>query len=90
LNDSFAGKSTLVLKLFLLSARNISPQALLRAWEICCDFDEFTFVCCFFSLTAFNILSLFSMLVLMTICHGVVLFWSSLFGVWRLPVPEWP
>jgi hypothetical protein len=37
---------------------------------------------CFFSLTAFNILSLFSVLVvLMIICCGEVLFWSSLFGV---------
>jgi hypothetical protein len=37
---------------------------------------------CFFSLTAFNILSLFSVfVVLMIICHGLVLFWSSLFDV---------
>jgi hypothetical protein len=36
----------------------------------------------FFSLAAFNILSLFSVLVvLMVICHVIVLFWSSLFGV---------
>jgi hypothetical protein len=36
----------------------------------------------FFSLIAFNILSLFSVLiVLMIICHGLVLFWPSLFGV---------
>jgi hypothetical protein len=35
----------------------------------------------FFSLSAFNILSLFSVLVvLMVICHGEVLFWSSLFS----------
>jgi hypothetical protein len=34
------------------------------------------YVICVFSLTAFNILSLFSVLVvLMIICHGVVLFW---------------
>jgi hypothetical protein len=40
------------------------------------------YVICFFSLTAFNILSLVSVLVvLMIICCGVVLFWSSLFGV---------
>jgi hypothetical protein len=40
------------------------------------------YVICFLSLTAFNILSLFSVLVvLMIICHGDVLFWSSLFGV---------
>jgi hypothetical protein len=37
---------------------------------------------CFFSLTAFNILSLVSVLiVLMIICRGLVLFWSGLFGV---------
>jgi hypothetical protein len=36
----------------------------------------------FFSLTTFNILSLLSVLiVLMIICCGEVLFWSSLFGV---------
>jgi hypothetical protein len=36
----------------------------------------------FFSLKAFNIFSLISMLVvLMIICHGVVLFLLSLFGV---------
>jgi hypothetical protein len=40
------------------------------------------YVICFFSLTAFNILSLVSILiVLMIIFHGDVLFWSSLFGV---------
>jgi hypothetical protein len=40
------------------------------------------YVTCFFSLTAFNILSLVSVLVvLMIICCGIVLFWSSLFGV---------
>jgi hypothetical protein len=39
-------------------------------------------VICFFSLIAFNILSLLSVLiVLMIICHGIVLFWDSLFGV---------
>jgi hypothetical protein len=45
----------------------------------------YVIVCfCFFflSLTAFNIISLFSVLVvLMTVCHGVVRFWSNLFGV---------
>jgi hypothetical protein len=36
----------------------------------------------FSSLTAFSSLSLFSVfVVLMRICRGVVLFWSSLFGV---------
>jgi hypothetical protein len=39
-------------------------------------------VICFFSLTAFNIFSLVSVLVvLMIMCHRVVLFWSGLFGV---------
>jgi hypothetical protein len=43
----------------------------------------------FFSLTTFNILSLFSVLVvLMIICHEQVVFWSSLFVSWRLPLPE--
>jgi hypothetical protein len=40
------------------------------------------YIICFFSLTAFNILSLLSVLVvLMITCHGVVLLWSSVFGV---------
>jgi hypothetical protein len=40
------------------------------------------YVICFFSLTAFSILSLVSeLVVLMMICHGVVLFLSGLFGV---------
>jgi hypothetical protein len=40
------------------------------------------YIICFFSLTVFNILSLFSVLVvLMIIYHEVVLFWLSLFGV---------
>jgi hypothetical protein len=40
------------------------------------------YVICFFSLAAFNILSLFSVLiVLMIMCHRVVLFWSNLLGV---------
>jgi hypothetical protein len=40
------------------------------------------YIICFFSLTASNILSLFSVLVaLMIICYGEVLFWSSLSGV---------
>jgi hypothetical protein len=44
----------------------------------------------FFSLTDFNILSLFSMLVvLVIICHGKVLFWSCLFGVMELHVRKW-
>jgi hypothetical protein len=49
---------------------------------MCCDFDGFTFVCYLFSPPSiFNILSLLPVLVvLMIICHGIVLFWSSLFG----------
>jgi hypothetical protein len=39
------------------------------------------YVICFFSLKAFNILSLVSVLVVMIICCGVVLFRSGLFGV---------
>jgi hypothetical protein len=40
------------------------------------------YVICFFSPTAFNTLSRVSALVvLMILCHGVVLFWSGLFGV---------
>jgi hypothetical protein len=40
------------------------------------------YVICFFSLTAFNILSRVSVCdVLMIICCGLVLFWSGLFGV---------
>jgi hypothetical protein len=35
----------------------------------------------FFSLTAFSILSLLSVLVVLMICHGKDLLWSSLFGV---------
>jgi hypothetical protein len=36
----------------------------------------------FFSLATFDILSLFSVLILLMIkCHGEVLFWSSLLGV---------
>jgi hypothetical protein len=42
------------------------------------------YVTCFFSLTTFNVLSLVSVLVLMIICCGVVLFWSGLFSVLEL------
>jgi hypothetical protein len=38
------------------------------------------YVICFFCLTAFNILSLFSVLVVL-ICHWVFLLWSSLLSV---------
>jgi hypothetical protein len=83
LNDSFAGQSILGLKLFSFSAWNTSLYALL-AFKVSAVIlmDLPLYVICFFSLTVFNILSLFSVLfVLMIICHGVVLFWSSLFGV---------
>jgi hypothetical protein len=40
------------------------------------------YVICFFSLTAFNILSLIpGLVVLIIMCHGEDLFWSILFGV---------
>jgi hypothetical protein len=40
------------------------------------------YIICFFSLTVFNIHSLFSVLVVfMMMCHREVLFWSSLFGI---------
>jgi hypothetical protein len=40
------------------------------------------YVICFFCLTAFNILSLFSVLVVLMIkYHGEILLWSGLFGV---------
>jgi hypothetical protein len=49
-----------------------------------------SYVICFFSLTPFNILSLFPVLaVLKIICHGVVLFGQVCLVSWRLPVPEW-
>jgi hypothetical protein len=74
-------------KLFSLSAQETSLHAFLAfkvsVEEICCDFDGFTFVYYFFfSLIAFDILSLFSVfVVLMIIYCGVLLFWLSLFGV---------
>jgi hypothetical protein len=63
-----------------------SPQALL-SFNVSVEKSAVIFIylllciVCFFSLTAFSVLCLVSVLVLMTICHGVVLFLSSLFGV---------
>jgi hypothetical protein len=80
LNDSFAGYSILGLKLFSFSARMISPHALL-AFNVSVEKSAVIlmvlplYVTCFFSFTAFYILSLASeLVVLMMICHGVVLF----------------
>jgi hypothetical protein len=80
LNDSFAGLSILELKLFSFSARKISPQALL-AFNVSVEKSAVIlmglplYVTCFFSHTAFNILSLVSeFVVLMMICHMLVLF----------------
>jgi hypothetical protein len=86
LNDSFGELSILELKLFSFSAQKTSLYALLAfkvSVEKSADFDWFKFVCyLFFSLTAFNILSLFSVLFeSMIICHVLVLFWSSLLCV---------
>jgi hypothetical protein len=68
------------LKLFSFSARKISPHALL-AFNVSVEKSAVILmglplnVTCFFSLTAFNILSLVSeLVVLMMICRGVVLF----------------
>jgi hypothetical protein len=86
LNDSFAGWSILGLKLFSFSAWKTSLYALL-AFKVSIEKSAVIlmglslYVICFFSLTGFNILSLVSVLILMIICHGVVLFWSCLFGV---------
>jgi hypothetical protein len=68
------------LKLFSLSAQNTSLCAIL-AFKVFIQKSAVIlmrlplYVICFFSLTAFSILSLFSgLVVLMTIYHGVVLF----------------
>jgi hypothetical protein len=75
------------LKLFSFSAWKISPHALL-AFTISVEKSAVIlmglplYVICFFSFTAFNILSLVSVfVVLMMICHEIALFWSDLFGV---------
>jgi hypothetical protein len=48
------------------------------------------YVVCLFSLTAFNILSLFSVfVVLMIIYHVVVLFGQISLVSWQLPVAKW-
>jgi hypothetical protein len=67
-----------VLKLFSLRAQKTSPQALtfkVSVQKTAVILIGLPLCVVFLSLTAFNILSLFSVLfVLMTICHGVVLF----------------
>jgi hypothetical protein len=75
------------LKLFLFSARKTSPRGLL-AFNISVEKSAVIlmglplFVICFFYLTAFSILSLVSVVVvLMIICRRVVLICSGLFGV---------
>jgi hypothetical protein len=80
LNNSFAGKSILGLKVFSFSAWKISPHALL-AFNVSVEKSAVILmglhlcVTYFFSLTAFNILSLVSeVVVLMMMCHGEVLF----------------
>jgi hypothetical protein len=71
--------------LFSFSAQNISLHAL-TAFKVSFEISAVILMGLpyvlfgFFSLTAFNILSLFSVLVVL-ICCGEVLFWSSLFGV---------
>jgi hypothetical protein len=85
LNDSFAGQSTLELKLFSFSDWNNSFHALL-AFKLSVERSAVILMGYlyrfFFPLTAFSILSLFSVLVvLMIVCSREVLFWSSLFGV---------
>jgi hypothetical protein len=86
LNDSFAEQSILGLKLFSFIPQYTLLHALLafmvsvEKWVIILMGYLIHYL--FFSLTAFNILSLISVLiVLMIICHGEVVFWSSLFGV---------
>jgi hypothetical protein len=75
------------LKLFSFTALKTSHDAVL-AFKVSVEKSAVILmglplhVICFFSLTAFSILSLFSVLVvLMIICYGVVLFWSHVFGV---------
>jgi hypothetical protein len=48
------------------------------------------YVICFFSLIAFSILSLVSVLILlMIICNGLVYFGQAFLVFRRLPVPKW-
>jgi hypothetical protein len=95
LNDSFAGKSILWLKLFSFTVQKTSLHALL---SLKVSVEKSTviliglplYVIYSFSLIAFNILSLSSVLVfLMLSCHGVVLFGPVCLVFLRLPVPEW-
>jgi hypothetical protein len=79
------------LKIFSFSAQKTSPQAVL-AFNVSVEKSAVTLmglplhVICFFSLTAFHILSQLSVLVLlMIICCRVVLFWSDLFGALEDP-----
>jgi hypothetical protein len=86
LNDSFARWSILGLKLFSFNAWKTSLHSILafndsveKSSVILMDLP--LYVIGFFSLTAFDILSLVSVLfVLMITCCGVVLFSSGLFS----------
>jgi hypothetical protein len=74
------------MKLFSFSAQNTSLHALL-AFKVSVEKSAMilmglSFYVFFFSLTAFNIISLLFVLgFLMIICHRELLFWPSLFGV---------
>jgi hypothetical protein len=86
LDDNFAGQGILGLKLFSFSAWYTSLHALFVLKFLLRNLLLFWWVYPYtlfvFSLTAFNSLSLFSVLVvLMIICCGEALFWLSLFGV---------
>jgi hypothetical protein len=84
-NGSFAEYNILGLKLFSFSAWipcSIPVLLLGFCWEICSDFDGFTCICYLFFLS-YSLQYSFSvpgLVVLTIICHGAVLFWSSLFG----------
>jgi hypothetical protein len=69
LNDSFAGQNILGLKLFSFSAQNTLLHALFAFTVSVEKYDAILmglllYIVCFFSLTASNILSLFSVLLL--------------------------
>jgi hypothetical protein len=94
LNDSFAGYNILGLKFFLFSAWNTSlhiPLAFKVSVEKSAAFWwAYLYMLFVFSLTAFNILSLFSVLVvLMIICHEKFYFSQICLVSWKLPLPEW-
>jgi hypothetical protein len=80
LNHSFAGWSILGLKLFSFTARMTSVHAL-PPFKVSVEKSAVTlmafplYVIWFFCLTAFSILSLFSVLVVLIIRRRVVLFW---------------